>query len=284
MKFSGGKEERTIESNHSASRRVLPACARGRQRNPLRAGAARSYQVSFRLNGYALAPASCLGYTFTLGTATFVPGVTDTGNHCDDCFTGIALPFSVQLYDQMFTTANVGSNGALFFGTADPTFAITCSPFGVAGTTYTMGPYWTDQVTNCTGCGIFTTTTGTAPNRVFYIEYLTNYFIAPLTLDYEVALYENGKPPFQFIYNTVNALTVASDSQLVVGVKKDDTTFTQYGCDTTGGESPPVSSGQALTATCVQASPTPPPTPTPTATPRATPRPRPTPHPRPTPP
>ena len=28
----------------------------------------------------------------------------------------------------------------------------------------------------CTDCGIFTTTTGTSPNRVFYIEYRTSYF------------------------------------------------------------------------------------------------------------
>ena len=55
-------------------------------------------------------------YNFTLGTATFVPGVTDTGNHCDDCLTSISLPFPVMLYDQSFTTANVGSNGSLQFG------------------------------------------------------------------------------------------------------------------------------------------------------------------------
>ena len=80
--------------------------------------------------------------------------------------------------------------------------------------------------TTCTNCGIFTTTTGSSPNRVFYIEYRTSYF-ENTTLNYEVALFENGSPPFQYIYNTINPVA-SKDSQLVVGVKKDDTTFTQH--------------------------------------------------------
>ena len=206
----------------------------------------------YRLNGTMGGGGTCADYSFTSGTATFVPGVTDTGNHCDDCVTPITLPFPVTLYDQMFTTANVGSNGALFFGTANPSFAITCSPLGLAGTTYTMGPFWDDQVTFNAGEGIFTTTTGTAPNRVFYIEWRAEYYATGQPLNYEIALYENGTPPFRYIYNSIPVKTSSNDSQLVVGVKKDDTTgdFTQYGCDPTGGTNPPVSSGQALTAAC----------------------------------
>ena len=259
----------------------------------------------FRLNGNAMG--ACPDYTFTLGTATFVDGVNRVENP-------ITLPFPVQLYDQIFTTAEA-VNGALFFGTINFSDDVTCSPFGIAGTTYTMAPYWDAQDLFCTipfgFCGLFTKTTGTAPNRVFYIEYRTVYFLSETTLDYEIALYENGNPPFQYIYSDINTF-FGSRCQLVVGVKKTDTTFTQYGCDPGGGDNPPVSSGQALTATCGQASPTPTathtptptatatftptptataphtPTPTPTAThtPTSTPTPRatPTPRPRPTPP
>ena len=90
-------------------------------------------------------------YNFALGTATFVPGVTDIGNHCDDCDTAISLPFPVMLYDQTFTTANAGSNGHLTFGVDNPSFDVTCSPFGFTGTTYVMAPYWTDQCTDNSG-------------------------------------------------------------------------------------------------------------------------------------
>ena len=210
-----------------------------------------------------------------------MPGVTDTGNHCDDCLTSITLPFAVSLYDQSFTSVFAGSNGALFFGSGDASFAVTCSPFGLMGTSYVLAPYWADQCTTgcgstaCTNCGIFTTTTGTAPNRVFYIEFLTNYFNQAIPLDYEVALFENHTPSFEFIYNTINPAAVANDSQLVIGVKQNDTTFTQYACDPTGGQNPPVSSGQAVIASCVGGV-TPTPTPTPTPAPTLTPTPTPT--------
>jgi hypothetical protein len=144
----------------------------------------------------------CTGYNFTVGTDTFVPGVTDAGNHCDDCLTSITLPFAVNLYNQSFTSVFAGSNGALFFGSGNASFVVTCSPFGLMGTSYVLAPYWANQCTAgcastaCTNCGIFTTTTGTAPNRVFYIEFLTNYYNQAIPLDYEVALFENHTPSF----------------------------------------------------------------------------------------
>src|SRR5439155_5043696 len=208
-------------------------------------------------------------YDFTTGAATFVPGVDDIGNHTDDGDTFISLPFTVHLYGQDFASANVGSNGHLTFGADSASFGITC-PTGISGTTEVLEPYWGDQctgacnTTSCTGCGIFTTTTGSSPNRVFYVEYRTNYYgISGQNqdlLDYEVALYENGTPPFEFIYNNIEAALVANDSQLTVGQKQDDVCLTQYGCDTDGGVTPPVSTGLVLDAVPVGGTPTPTPT------------------------
>ena len=235
-------------------------------------------------------------YTFALGGFTFVSGVTDIGNHCDNCGTVITLPFPVTLYDQTFTTATAGSNGHLTFGTPYDDSGITCSPFGNTTATYVMAPYWADQCTSncgntaCTGCGIFTTITGTAPNRVFYVEFRTQYFnqITDL-LDYEIVLYENGTPPFRYIYNHIVRAPAPNDSQLVVGVKRDDTALTQSFCDVRGGQHPP---GQithpcrrakcrTLTATFLPCA-TPTPTPTATATGTATATPTATPSPTPT--
>jgi Kelch motif len=196
-------------------------------------------------------------YDFTTGEAGYVPGVDDIGSHCDDCDTSIALPFAVTLYGNTYTSAFAGSNGHLTFGIDDSGFGITC-PTGRAGTTSVLEPYWGDQctgacnTTSCTGCGIFTTTTGSAPNRVFYIEYRTNYYgLSGQNQDlltYEVALYENGTPPFEFLYNNIEAAFIANDSELTVGQKQDDVCLTQYGCDTTGGQTPPVSSALVLDA------------------------------------
>ena len=177
-----------------------------------------------------------------------MPGVDDIGLNCDDCGRDVALPFPVTLYGQSFTTAHVGSNGHCTFGTSNDTFQITCPPpFGGGGTTKVLAPYWVDQ-TVFQPNGVFTTTTGSAPNRVFYIEWRSVYFGSPVALNYEIAFFENGTPAFEYIYNTINPASTGNDSQLVVGQKFDENCFTMFGCDTTGGGSPPVSSGQALMA------------------------------------
>jgi hypothetical protein len=251
--------------------------------------AARTSQLQSAPSQFAavpLAPEGCIpSYTLALSGAPFVPGDTDTGSHCDNCSTEIPLPFPVSLYDQTFTMAAAGSNGQLSFGTPFDGSGITCWP-STQGT-YVLAPYWADQTTDCTGCGIFTTTTGTAPNRVFYVEFRTQYFNQPTdVLDYEIALYENGTPPFRFIYTHMFRAPANNDSQLVVGVKLDDTLFTQNICDPTGGNHTPGKilrpcrgpKCRALTATLVPCpSPTPTATPTPTPSPTASPTPTSTP-------
>jgi len=235
----------------------------------------------------ATTPEGCVpSYTLTLAGRKFVSAVDDIGNHCDDCGTLISLPFPVTLYDQTFTAATAGSNGHLTFGTPYNGPAITCSPFGNSSATYVLAPYWADQCTDacgttaCTGCGIFTTTTGSAPNRVFYIEFRTQYQSQTTSLvDYEIVLFENGNPPFQFIYGNIVAAPVANTSQLVIGVKRDDANFTQYACDASGGHNPPRNlqrRGRGRKRRALVASLVPCPSPTPTATPTGTPSPTPT--------
>lgn len=244
-------------------------------------------------NGQVPDPACTPSYTFALRGTPFVSGVTDIGNHCDNCGTAITLPFPVSLYGQTFTTATAGSNGHLTFGIPYDDSGITCSPFGNTTATYVMAPYWADQCTSncgnttCTGCGIFTTTIGTAPDRIFYVEFRTQYFNQTTDLlDYEIALYENGTPPFRYIYNHIVPAITANDSQLVIGVKQDDTVLTQYACDTRGGQRPPRQitrpcrhgKCRTLTATflsCATPTPTPTATVTPTGTPTSTPTPTP---------
>src|SRR4029077_20878969 len=105
------------------------------------------------------------------------------------------------LYDQTYTTAMAGSNGMLAFGTPFTSFGITCMT--ETGATYSIGPFWVDQfpvTATCPTCGVFTTTTGTAPNRKFYVEYRNAYYPGNPTpnLDYEVVLYETPSSSGQF--------------------------------------------------------------------------------------
>ena len=199
-----------------------------------------------------------------------MPGVSDTGNHCDDCSTAVSLPFPVTIYGTVYNSASVGSNGHFTFGTVNDGFTLSCMP--VATTTDVLAPYWRDQrtdaaVSGCTGCGIFTTTTGTAPNRVFRVEYRTTYFgqtSSTPTLNYEVNLYESGTPAFDFTYGLVTPFT-ATGRFLTIGVQQNTTRFTQFACDPTGGTNPPVATGQKLTGSLQPCG-----SPTPTATATAT--------------
>ncbi|PYL61573.1 MAG: hypothetical protein DMF24_06890, partial [Verrucomicrobia bacterium] len=107
-------------------------------------------------------------YTYTLTIGSYLPGTTDAGVHCDDCSTPVPFPFTVKIYDTPFTSALAGSNGELSFGVDYAGFGITCMP--VDSATYTIGPMWVDQTTlpsHCPTCGVFTSVTGTAPNRTF---------------------------------------------------------------------------------------------------------------------
>src|SRR5262249_36417262 len=114
-------------------------------------------------------PTPCVGqYTITQIAGTVVPGTTDIGNHCDDWFTAIALPFPYTLYDQSFTSVNLSSNGDAQFTTTDATFGNVCLPWTTHN--YSILPYWEDLYTLNAGFGIFTSVSGNAPNRIFNIE------------------------------------------------------------------------------------------------------------------
>ena len=204
-------------------------------------------------------PTPCTSYTVTTGAGAIVPGTVDTGSHCDDCATTVALPFSFTLYDQTFATVQVGSNGFMSFGAVDNFFYSGCLPD--ATDTYTIFPFEVDQITGATGKGIFTSVSGTAPNRVFNIEWRACQYNGATTClangdtSYEVQLVE-GTSTFRIIFGTMGSATATVGA---VGVEKNGTVFTQYSCNAGG------TTGQQLTFTAQIC-----PTPTPTATPSAT--------------
>lgn len=226
-------------------------------------------------------------YTFTTGTDQIVPGTTDTGNHVDDGDTFVALPFSFSLYDQTFNGVNVNSNGRLDFVCINEPggFLSACLPASpnICPFDYTIFGLWSDYRTDivgegcsnfASGCGIFTSVSGSAPNRIFNIEWRAVYFADHnATANFEVRLYENDpNKRFDVIFGTVQP---GSDQLYVSGVQGPDNVFTQDFCDA----APPGPGSRSYT--CVGGG-TPTPTPTATATATATPtsRPRPTPTPR----
>ncbi|HUS16975.1 MAG TPA: S-layer homology domain-containing protein [Chloroflexia bacterium] len=172
-------------------------------------------------------PTACGGgnYAVSTATTTLVPATDDTGNHCEDCTTTLPLPFPVRLYGVPYTQAAVSSNGQLDFVTPDAAYLNACLPN--VNTDATIFPHWDDQNTECAGCGIFTAVSGTAPNRVFTVEWRTVYFGTTTALNYAVALYE-AFDGFDLVYGTVPQ----GGSSATVGVQSaGGARFTQIGCN-----------------------------------------------------
>jgi hypothetical protein len=219
---------------------------------------------------------TCCPYMTTMGSGTIVPGTTDIGNHCDDCTTQITLPFPVTLYGVVtYNHLDVGSNGNLQ----------TISNSGYSGTSCPLPdpnllgmvilPYQdnlrTDQVADCSsfasGCGVFTSVTGTAPNRAFNIEWRAAYSGRAGTANFEVRFHENISS-FDVIYGATvdNGLSEESGIQ---GGACPSTTFSCHTASLTNGLKvtynypcgPPFTPTPTATATA---------TPTPSATPTAT--------------
>jgi hypothetical protein len=200
-------------------------------------------------------PVPCGGLTIIQIGGSIVPGTTDIGNHGDDTVTTIALPFPFTLYNQTFASINLSSNGNAQLTTTDTTFTNQCLPWLTHN--YTIYPYWDDLYLVNSGFGIFTSINGTAPNRIFNIEWRAQYFPGTGSANFELRLYE-GQSRFDVIYGTITN----GNTSATAGVQRDDNCFNQYFCNGVGG---PATGGWTLTSVG-----TPSPTPTPTATATAT--------------
>jgi hypothetical protein len=163
--------------------------------------------------------------------ASIVPGTTFVPNSlCNDCTAPMVLPFPVQFYNQTFTQARASSNGNLQFTSDNALPFNSCLPNPQYNNT--IYGYWDDLFLDCSGfgCGIYTSVSGTAPNRIFNIEWRAHRNEPPIVVvNFEIRLYENANGRFDIIYGQVdNPGDTAS-----VGVQRDTgSRFTQYSCNT----------------------------------------------------
>ena len=159
-------------------------------------------------------------YNFnTFSGVSLVPGTTDIGNHCDDCTTTIALPFTYQLFGSLFNSVVVSSNGNLQFtgNTADASSSgVPNSAFGM-----TIFGYQDDLRTDGVGGGIFTSLTG--GGTIFNIEWRTTYFGRVGSADWEIQLLQ-GTTQFNIIY----ASTIDSGNFETIGVQSGSGDNTQF--------------------------------------------------------
>jgi hypothetical protein len=157
------------------------------------------------------------------------------------------------LYGTTYNSLQVVSNGFIDFVTPNTSFSPVCLP--ATGFDFTIFPMWHDLRTDtglsgCTtwanGCGVFTSVSGTAPNRIFNMEWHAVEFANNAnTANFEVRLYENGGPGnnrrFDVVYGN-NALITTSATAGVQG-NSGAGFFTQDFCS-----APPSNVSRAYTA------------------------------------
>jgi hypothetical protein len=172
--------------------------------------------------------------------AQIVPGTIDIGNHCniDGCTTGINLPFPFTLYDRTFTSAYVDSGGTLgFLGNQGYDISECLPQSDPQNLNFGILAYWDYVETDgdCIGgpCGIYTSISGSSPNRIFNIEWRTRKYRSFQNYDpvnFEIRLYENSTN-FEVIYGAVSN----TGADATYGVQRDTgSRFTQYACHTAG--------------------------------------------------
>jgi len=188
------------------------------------------------------AGAQCTGFNLTAsGGAAIVPGTTSIGSSCDDCTTPLPLPFPVTLYGVAYNSAVVSSNGTLQFTTNSASYTNACLPqtgtLGVA-----LIPYWDDLRTDGTGNGVFTSVSGTAPGRVFNIEWRAVHFSGGAPANFEVRLFEDSSR-VEYIYAS------GTGDSATIGAQHTSYPHIQYGCNSGG-----LAAGTKLTLTCTSGS------------------------------
>ena len=175
------------------------------------------------------------------------------------------MPFPVSVYGTSYTSALVESNGTFQFTGDTAFFTSGCNPLPNPNYGQTLFPYYDDLSTDpaispdcsnfASGCGVFTSVSGTAPNRVFNIEWRTGYFGRTGTANFEVQLSETATD-----INVVYGATVDDGLEETSGIQSSSSgPATQFSCG-----KPTLTNGLQVTYSCA-AGPTP--TPTPSGTP-----------------
>jgi hypothetical protein len=206
---------------------------------------------------------TCCQYLTDSGTGTIMPGIIDTGNHCDNCLTLVTLPFPVTFYNSSFSQAYVSSNGNLQFTGNAPDLSTSCPlPNRCLGAAILA--YQGDLRTDGPGNGIFTLVTGSAPDRVFNIEWRTTYPGHIGTANFELRFYENQNS-FDIIYGMTADAGASEESGVQLSGMGGPCDATTFSCNN------PILTGRLKVTYQLQPCGTPPPTPT--ATPPQSPTP-----------
>lgn len=184
---------------------------------------------------FALCPGpDAYGYTCqTSATLAYVDATVDVGLLLDDGGVTIELPFDFAFYGSVYDRVYASSNGNLQFSRQNPIYANVCLDQGpAAGFGEMLAPYWDDL--NLTFVGLLETETlGSAPERVFVIEWdgVASFANAEETVTFEVQFFE-GSNNIAFLYEEVSRSEGDQGSSATIGLQSESQGIAlQFGCN-----------------------------------------------------
>lgn len=196
-------------------------------------------------------PVGLLGGNYAYASSsggTITPAETLlAGSQADDVALALNIPagFSFNLYGTTYTggqAITVSTNGTLQLGPGGSAAHVNAALPAAAFTAPTIFAYWDDlDLRNGTN-GIYTSLSGTAPNRVWRIEWRGVLFNTTSAVNFAIEIPEGGSS-FRTVY--ANS-TAGNGSSATIGVQAagTGTDFTQFSFNAGG-----ITSGQVLTAT-----------------------------------
>ena len=125
---------------------------------------------------------------------------------------------------------NASSNGNIQFTTSSTSLSNVCLPSATMGRM--AAAYWDDLLMTTTGDGIYTTTTGTAPNRQFIVEYRAHYYATPTVVANFETIFSEATGQISFVYGTIGN---DATSSATIGLQGSATgPRREFSCNTNG--------------------------------------------------
>jgi hypothetical protein len=143
-----------------------------------------------------------LGYACTVGAASWQAGTALlSGVTGDDVSAQTTLPFPVTFHGITYSAGWISTNGMIGFGSAQTGTRLAVNPSmpSTALPNAYVAPFWDDLEIDASA-GVYTLTTGTAPNRTFVVEWRNAKFrpSGPDRVTFEVKFAENGQISFHY--------------------------------------------------------------------------------------
>jgi hypothetical protein len=206
------------------------------------------------------------GYTCTSGSTTFIPGTVTEDWTGDEVTWQKNPPFPIKLYGEQYTSAWINANGVLafkdpmYFGWIGPVNNELPTPGAEGQPDAAVYPQWYDWALDSSS-HIATTTTGTAPNRKWVVEWRNVYRSGDTATraTFEAVFGENGT--ITFAYGSIpSGSPQARGSSATVGIENASGTIgfqylyneqlLQTGKGVTFTPSPPGAGSIAGTVSC----------------------------------